>query len=107
MEYTELVSSIVAAERQAQAIAREAKERRGTLEDDLARETQRLRDSYQERARRRVELVARQEEELAREAVLQLDEQSEQAMERVEAAYAANRDRWADVLFHQIVGDNP
>lgn len=106
MEYMQLVSSIVAAEHQAQALASEAMERKKTLEADLARETEELRASYQARAKARVEKVAAQEAQFAQETVEQLNAELERDMARIEEHYRANRDRWVDELFLRIVGED-
>ena len=106
MEYMQLVSSIMAAEHQAQAIAREAKARKKTLEADLAQETEALRASYQGRAKARVEKVAAQEAQFAQESIEQLNAGLERDMARMEEHYQANRDRWAEELFRRIVGED-
>lgn len=104
MEYMQLVSSIVAAERQAQSVAEEANAHMATLDADLAAETKALRASYQARARTRVEKVAGQEAQFAQESIERLSAGLEQDMAAMEARYQANRDQWAEELFRQIVG---
>ena len=105
MEYMQLVSSIVAAERQAQAIAHEAKEQKKTLDADLARETEALRASYQARAEARVGKVAAQEAQFAQERIDQLNSDLERDMARMEEHYRSNQSQWAEELFRRIVGD--
>jgi DNA anti-recombination protein RmuC len=105
MEYMQLVSSIVAAEHQAQAIASEAKAKKKTLDADLAQETEALRASYQARAQARVEKVAAQEAQFTQESMEQLSKELDRDMARMEEHYQANRDRWVEELFHQGVGD--
>lgn len=105
MEYMQLISSIMAAEHQAQAIASEAKARKKTLEADLARETETLRTAYQDRAKARVEKVAAQEAQFTQESIEQLNAELERDMARMEEHYQVNRDRWAEELFRRVVGD--
>ncbi|MCI8538842.1 MAG: hypothetical protein HFF18_09325 [Oscillospiraceae bacterium] len=104
MEYMQLVSSIVAAERQAQSVASEANAHKATLDADLAAEKKMLRASYQARAKARVEKVAEQEAQFAQESIERLNAGLEQDMASIEALYQANRDQWAEELFRKIVG---
>ena len=107
MEYMQLVSSIVAAEHQAQAVAREAREKKSSLEADIRKETEALRASYEARAKARVEKVAQQEAEYAQQNIQQLSADLDREMAEIEALYEANRDRWAEELFRRIVGEAP
>lgn len=104
MEYMQLVSSIVAAERQAQSVAREANAHKATLDADLAAEKKMLRSSYQARAKARVEKVAAQEAQFAQESMERLNAGLEQDMASMEALYLEKRGQWAEELFQQIVG---
>lgn len=104
MEYVDLVNKIVAAEHSAQEIAREAKERRESLDADLARDVAEMREDYLARARRRIAQVSETEQAAAKEDMARWDQKLEQAMSEVEHAYAKSRDEWVDILFHRIIG---
>ena len=68
MEYIDLVKRIVAAEHSANELAQEARGKEAALDRDLARERSALRESYLERARRRVAIVEETEAKLAGES---------------------------------------
>ena len=105
MEYIDLVNKIVDAEHSAKEIAREAKEKEESLDEDLARDTAKLREDYFARAQRRVKLVQETEEAAAAEDIARWDQKLDDSMAAVETAYARNKNRWVDALFVRIVGE--
>jgi hypothetical protein len=105
MEYVNLVSRIVAAEETAQEIAREAREKQSSLDSDLKRDVEALREDCFARARNRVALVEKTERAAAREIMSEWDAKLSRAMAGVERACAKDRDAWADLLFHKIIGE--
>ena len=107
MEYIDLVERIVAAEHQASALAREAKEKEASLETDLARESTELHDRYMERARRRISLVEAEEAQRAEKAIAALDQRLSRSMAALERAYETDRDAWVEALFTKITGGTP
>ena len=105
MEYVDLVSKIVAAEHSAQDIAREAKEKQESLDADLRRDVEQLRQDCMARARRRVSLVEEAEQAAAKEDMAAWDEKLSKAMADVESTYAKNKDAWVNALFHRVIGE--
>ena len=105
MEYVELVNKIIEAEHSAREIAQEAQEKEASLDQDLARDTQRLREDYFARADRRIQMVEQAEERSAQESMARSDQKLSEALASVESAYRRNRDRWVEILFRRIVGE--
>lgn len=106
MEYTQLISRILEAERNAQEIAKEVKLREEHLASELDQETAGLRASFQTKAEERIRAIAK-EAEASRNLSLQAqDKRRDEAMARMEQAYAHYGDNWVDTLFHRIVGDH-
>ena len=105
MEYVELVNKIIEAEHSAREIAQEAQEKEASLEQDLARDTQRLREDYFARADRRIQMVREAEERSAQESMARSDKKLSDALTAVESSYRRNRDRWVEMLFCRIVGE--
>jgi biopolymer transport protein ExbB/TolQ len=105
MEYVNLVSKIVAAEETAQEIAREAREKQSSLDSDLKRDVEALREDCFARARNRVALVEETERAAAGETMSEWDAKLSRAMAEVERAYTKGRDSWVDLLFHKIIGE--
>ena len=105
MEYVELVNKIIETEHSAREIAQEAQEKEASLEQDLARDTQRLREDYFARADRRIQMVREAEDRSAQESMARSDKKLSDALTAVESSYRRNRDRWVEMLFHRIVGE--
>ena len=98
MEYIDLVKRIVAAEHSANELAQEAREKEAALDRDLARERSALRESYLERARRRVAIVEETEAKLAGESANAIDRRLDRAMQALELAYETHWDEWVEAL---------
>lgn len=107
MEYIDLVKRIVAAEHSANALAQEAREKEAALDGDLARESGALRESYLERARRRVAIVEETEARLADESAAAIDQRLDRAMQALELAYETHRDEWVEALFSRVTDGTP
>lgn len=105
MEYVDLINHILSAERNAGAIAQEAKDRQANLEQDLEQETQSLHDRYMERARRRVSIVEDTEAKAAQESIAALDKRFTRATAQMDRAYENCRAQWVDALFTRITGE--
>lgn len=105
MEYVDLVSKIVAAEHSAQDIAREAREKQESLDADLKRDVEQLREDCMDRAKRRLTLVEETEQSAAKESLAAWDKKLEHAMAEVESSYAKNKSAWVDTLFHKVIGE--
>ncbi len=107
MEYIDLVKRIVAAEHSANELAQEAREKEAALDRDLARESDALRESYLERARRRVAIVEETEAKLADESAAAIDRRLDRAMQALELAYETHRDEWVETLFSRVTDGTP
>lgn len=105
IEYTHLIDRIIAAEHQAREIAREAKAREATLDEDIAREAEALYAAHMDKARGRVAQVEASERELAAHTIAKLDRDYQAALAAVEAAYEKNRAQWVSLLVNRIVGE--
>ena len=107
MEYVDMISKIIAAEHSAKELAQEAQEKEEHLQADLDQQISQMRESYMERAKRRLEVVRQTEQDAAEKAVVRWNEKLEKALRDVEASYEKNRDVWANTLFAMIVGTMP
>ena len=105
MEYVDLINRILSAEHSASAIAQEVKDRQAGLDQDLARESEELRQRYMERARRRVAIVEETEEKAAQASMAAMDKRFTTAMDNVNRAYENHRDQWVDILLSRVTGE--
>ncbi len=105
MEYVDLVSKIIAAEHEAQTIAKAATEQQESMDADLKHEVDEMRAGFFARAQRRIALVEETERAAADQDMAAWDRKLERAMAQVEETYSKGRDEWVDILFRRIVGE--
>lgn len=99
-----MISRILEAERTAQDLTRESRERQGRLEEDLKAETEDIRrERFQWADEKLAELRSETERDKAEKLKAQ-DEHVSRLLGGIEEAYRRYGDNWVDTLFHQIVG---
>ena len=107
MDYQDLVRQIVDAERSAQAISRETKERQAAQEAGLQAEAASIREAAMARARETVESARQRIDAEAEADLARWDQRLEAAMAAVESADRKHRQDWVITLFQMIVEDTP
>ena len=103
MEYSQLIQKILTAEENARAMAQTAREQQASLEADLERQAQQLRQDSLERAQRRLARLEQQERERAQAAMQAMDARHAAAMAGVERALEERGEQWVDELFRLVV----
>lgn len=104
MEYEAVISRILEAERSAQAVTRQARERQARLDEELRQETEQVREECFASVEKKLEDL-REETRRHKEETLKVQEkQMAESMERMERAYSQYGDNWVDTLFRRIVG---
>ena len=104
MNQTDLMQNVLAVDRQAQAMTREAREREENLDASVAEEIQRLREKYTAEAEAYLAELREREQNRLNRALARQDQDLATRMERIETRYLAGRDQWAEQLFRGIVG---
>ncbi len=104
MEHVNLINRIIEAEQKAQEIAGAAKAKRQNLQSDLKSATDEIRQTYLDRATRRINEVRKNEERIADEMIAQLDQRYAQELSHMESMFSEHRSEWIDRLFSLIVG---
>lgn len=103
MEYTQFIDRILEAEQNAQAIAAEAADREARLDEELARETERLHAAAMARADERIAAIVKESAAARDQAIRAQEKRRDEALARMESAYEHYGDNWVDTLFHRIV----
>lgn len=103
MEYINTINRIIEAEQRAQSIAAEAVEKEVHLEDELKKEIETIHAAYQDRVKRRMQLVNAQENQLVDERIKEFDEQNAKTVAKAKETYAKNREAWIDRLFEMLI----
>ena len=107
MEYQDLVRQIIEAERGAQELARETRERQAGEEASMREEAAAIREAAMERARAKVDAASREINAAAEADLQRWDQRLAAAMARVESSDRKYRQNWVETLFRRIVEDAP
>jgi len=104
MEYEAVISRILEAERSAQAITRDARERQASLDKELEREAAQVREQSFAAVNEKLEGLRQDLRRHKDEDLKAQDERLAESMSRIERAYSQYGENWVDTLFRQIVG---
>lgn len=104
MEYEAVISRILEAERSAQAITRDVRERQARLDEELERETAQVREQSSAAVNEKLDKLRREIQRHKEETLKAQDERLAESMARIERAYSQYGENWVDTLFRQIVG---
>ncbi|MDR0326077.1 MAG: hypothetical protein LBI19_08310 [Oscillospiraceae bacterium] len=103
MKQTELISTIIEAEQQAQALAAEAKRKKLHLREDLQVDAENLRKRYIQLADERIQEVLAQENEYTDTKIQEANEIHRVEMEAMEKLYSENRAMWIEKIYTTVV----
>ena len=104
MNQAELFQKVLATDRQAQAIAQDAKHIRETLEEDIASEIQAMSQEYEAAAQQELSALQASEQEACSRQLQQLDRRLQEKLRQVDSLYAAKKEEWVDTIVSRIVG---
>ncbi len=104
LNQAELFQRVLAADRQAQAIAQDAKHIRETLEEDIASSIQAMNREYEAAARQELSALQASEQEKCSRQLRQLDRRLQEKLRQVDSLYAAKKEEWVNTIVSRIVG---
>ncbi len=97
------VRAIVEAERQASALAAEARGKKLRLHEDLRTEAETMRRKYIEQAERRIEAVREREIKQTSDAIEGLKALHTAETESMERLFLEHRDEWVNALYSRVL----
>ena len=103
MKQTELINTIIEAERQAQSLAAEAKQKKLRLREDLKTSVEEIRRKYNEQAEKRIRELQAREDEMTDSAILSVNEAHRTVMDAMEKRYAKDRGEWIEKIYGIII----
>jgi vacuolar-type H+-ATPase subunit H len=103
MKHADLINSIIEAEKQAQALAAEAREKKLRLREDLSESAETLHKKTLAQADARIEEVRNREEKQTADAIEGMNLLHRMEMESMERLYAEHRDEWVGKLYDMVV----
>ena len=104
MKHVELITRIIEAEQKAQQLAGQAKDKKLHLPEELRESMASMRQTYFDRANRRIMMVREREMSHTDEKMSALEVMHKIELENMEKTFAENRDEWVEKLFSMIVG---
>lgn len=106
MEYTQLISRILDAEKSAQNIAKTVEIRQEKIPDEIAQEAASLRTAKQNEAETRIHDFALETAKMRDAAMQEQEKCRADSMAHMERAYERYGDNWVNTMFLLIVGEN-
>jgi len=103
VKQTELINTIIEAERQAQSLAAEAKQKKLRLREDLKTSVEEIRRKYSDQADKRIMEVQAREDEKTDSAILSVDQAHRAVMDAMEKRYAKSRGAWIEKIYGTII----
>lgn len=104
MNQAELFQKVLAADRQAQAIAQDAKHAQETLEENIAAEIQAMTQAYEAAAQKELSDLQASEQAACSRQLQILDQRLQEKLHQVDSLYAAKKEEWVDTIVARIVG---
>ncbi len=104
MNQAELFQKVLATDRQAQAIAQDAKRAQETLDERIEAEIQAMTRDYENAAQQELQLLQASEAAKCSCQLQQLDQRLQEKLHQVESLYAAKKEEWVDTIVSRIVG---
>lgn len=104
MNQAELFQKVLAADRQAQAIAQDAKHAQETLEENIAAEIQAMTHAYEAAAQKELSDLQASEQAACSRQLQILDQRLQEKLHQVDSLYAAKKEEWVDTIVARIVG---
>lgn len=104
MNQAELFQKVLATDRQAQAIAQDAKRAQETLDQSIEAELQAMTRDYENAAQQELRQLQASEQEKSSRQLAQLDQRLQEKLHQVDSLYAAKKEEWVDTIVARIVG---
>lgn len=104
MNQAELFQKVLAADRQAQAIAQDARHAQENLEQDIAAEIQAMTLAYEAAAQKELSDLQSSEQAACSRRLQLLDQRLQEKLRQVDSLYAAKKEEWVDTIVARIVG---
>lgn len=104
LNQAELFQKVLATDRQAQAIAQDAKHAQETLEEDIASRIQAMTQEYEAAAQRELSALQASEQAACSRQLQLLDQRLQEKLHQVDSLYAAKKEEWVDTIVARIVG---
>ncbi len=98
----EVIAKIIEIEERAREIVKDAENSKNSLDDELAKETERLRRDIAERAEKKNETLREYEDGEADKKIEQINAEASRVMEKLEAKFSENRDKWVKDIFDSV-----
>ncbi len=100
----DLILKIIDIEDRAQEVIKDAKQANKTLDQDIADETRKLRQSIQNKAIAKSESIKETELKEADEKGEKIRAESKKQIEALEKKYSENKDSWVNKIVENIIG---
>lgn len=104
MNQTDVIQKLVDTDRQAQAIARDAREARENMDAQIEAEIGAMDRRYRQEAEDYLQKLRKAQEKSAGTHLAAMDKKLEDTLHQVDQLYAAKKDDWVDAIFRRIVG---
>ena len=104
MNQTDLIQSILAAERQAQAMTDDAREQSRNLDASIEEEIQAMRERYQRGAEDYLKRLEKSEQAKRERQLREIDLSTEKRLRQMEKIYQEKKEDWAEEIFQRITG---
>lgn len=104
MNQAELIGKVLAADRQAQAIAKDAKDAEANLDQNIEEEIKVLEATYRNEAQEKLRALEASEKEKCQAQMKLLDAKLHAKLHQVDDLYESKKDLWVDTIVTRIVG---
>lgn len=104
MNQAELFQKVLATDRQAQAIAQDAKRAQENLDESMEAEIQAMTRDYEKAAQQELRQLQASEQETYSRQLQLLDQRLQEKLHQVDSLYAAKKEEWVDTIVSRIVG---
>ncbi len=104
MNQAELFQKVLATDRQAQAIAQDAKRAQENLDESMEAEIQAMTRDYEKAAQQELQQLQASEQETYSRQLQLLDQRLQEKLHQVDSLYAAKKEEWVDTIVSRIVG---
>lgn len=104
MNQSDIFQKIILADRQAQAIAQEAKSSKSNMDQQIDQEISDMETRYWQEAEDQLKRLEQTQRDRAGARISALDRKLEKTLGQVESLYEAKKEEWVDSIVERIVG---
>ena len=101
----DMIKKIVDMDEKAQEITEEAKRSKALSAQEIAETTERIRENYLARARKRIELNRIQEKNQARQILADAEKKYEVQLIKMQELYRQQGGNWVDAIVGRVIGE--